>query len=244
MSDPDSDERRLRLELAAALRLAARFAWQEAVANHLSVATSSDGGCFLINPRWRHFASLRASELLLLDARSQDGGGEHVDPTAWAIHASMHAHLPQARCIMHLHPPYATAVSCLADCDIKPIDQTSARFFRRVAIDSGYGGMADNVQEGLRLTRALGRRQVLMMGNHGALVVGDSVAEAYDALYHLERACRTLLLAYASGRPLATLSDEIAEKTARAWEDGGAAARAHFAQLRELLDAEEPSYAL
>jgi ribulose-5-phosphate 4-epimerase/fuculose-1-phosphate aldolase len=144
---------------------------------------------------------------------------------------------------LHVHPPYATAWSCLADPQIKPIDQTSARFYNRVAIDTHYGGLADNAAEGLRLTRALGEHNVLMMGNHGVLVVGDTVAETFDALYHLERACRTLLLAHSSGQALRVLSDEIAERTAQGWNDGGAQAMAHFAQQKSILDAEDGSYA-
>jgi ribulose-5-phosphate 4-epimerase/fuculose-1-phosphate aldolase len=103
--------------------------------------------------------------------------------------------------------------------------------------------VADNAAEGLRLTRALGEHNVLMMGNHGVLVVGDTVAETFDALYHLERACRTLLLAHSSGQPLRVLSDEIAERAAQGWNDGGAQAMAHFAQQKAVLDAEDGSYA-
>jgi len=237
-------ERALRIDLAAAFRLLARLDWHEAVANHLSVASSADGRHFLLNPQWRHFAGMHASDLLLLEAYADEQQGPPgIDPTAWAIHGTMHAQLPQARCIMHVHPPYVTALSCLADPTLKPIDQTSARFFRRLAIDAEYGGMADNAAEGLRLSRALGQRHALLMRNHGVLAVGESVAEAFDALYHLERAARTLMLAYASGQPLSVLSDEVAEKTARSWEDGGAAARAHFEQMKRLLDAKDGSYA-
>jgi ribulose-5-phosphate 4-epimerase/fuculose-1-phosphate aldolase len=234
----------LRIDLAAVLRIAARLGWPEAVANHFSVATGADGRFFLMNPRWRLFSGIRASDLLLLDAQSTpDALPPDLDATAWAIHGTMHARVPQARCILHVHPPYATALSCLADPQIKPIDQTSARFYKRVAIDTEYGGMADHAEEGLRLARALADKRVLMMGNHGVLVVGDGVAEAFDALYHLERACRTLVLAYSTGQPLSILSDQLAERTALSWEDGGAFARAHFAQMKLLLDAEEPRYA-
>jgi ribulose-5-phosphate 4-epimerase/fuculose-1-phosphate aldolase len=233
----------LRIELAALFRIAARLQWAEAVANHCSLAVSADGRHFLMNPRWRLFSSIRASDLLLLDAEANVAAlPADLDRTAWAIHGSMHAQIPHARCVLHAHPPFATALACLADPQVKPIDQTSARFFRRVAIDSAYGGMADNAEEGLRLTRALGDKRVLIMGNHGVLVVGDSVAEAFDALYHLERACQTLVLAYATGQPLRVLSDEIAEKTAQCWEDGGEFARAHFAQMKQQLDAEQPAY--
>jgi ribulose-5-phosphate 4-epimerase/fuculose-1-phosphate aldolase len=235
-------EKKRRADLAAAFRMAARYGWNEAVANHFSVALSEDGTQFLMNPLWRHFSKLRASDMALLDAGNKQLP-EGIDPTAWAIHGTMHAHLPRARCILHMHPPYATALSCLADPTIKPVDQTAARFFNRVAIDIEYGGMADNAEEGLRLTRALGGFNTLMMGNHGVLVIGDTVAEAFDLLYHLERACRTLVLAYSTGQPLNVLSDEIAEKTALSWEDGGASARAHFAEVKRILDEEDPGYA-
>jgi ribulose-5-phosphate 4-epimerase/fuculose-1-phosphate aldolase len=240
---PTPDAHQLRIDLAAACRMAARLDWQEAVANHFSVATSADGRHFLMNPRWRHFSRMRASDVLLLDAQAHmAGSAAPVDRTAWAIHGTMHAHLPSARCILHVHPPHATAWSCLAEPQIQPIDQTSARFYRRVAIDTAYGGMADNAAEGLRLTRALGDKRVLVMGNHGVLVVGDSVAESFDALYHLERACRTLLLAYASGQPLRVLPHDVAEKTALAWEHEGEQAAEHFEQMKAVLDAEDRSY--
>lgn len=234
----------LRVELAAAFRMAARLGWQEAVANHFSVALRAAGSRFLINPRWRSFAALRASDLLVLDAGAPAGAlPPDIDRTAWAIHGTMHARLPRARCILHVHPPYATALSCLQDPTLRPIDQTSARFFRRVAIDRDYGGMADTADEGLRLTRALGDKCILLMGHHGVLVIGDTIAEAFDALFHVERACQTLVLAYSTGQPVAVLPDEIAERTARCWEDGGAFARAHFAAIRQRLDLEEPGYA-
>ena len=237
------NEGALRVDLAAVFRLAARFEWTEAVANHFSVAVSADGRRFLMNPLWRNFSRLRASDLLLLDSEATDlSGYPPLDLTAWAIHGRMHALLPHARCVLHVHPPYATALACLADPRILPIDQTSARFFNRVAIDRHFTGMADTPEEGARLAAALGDKSVLMMGNHGVLTVAETVAEAFDAMYHLERASRTLMLAYASGQPLAVLADDVAEKTARDWEDGGAFARAHFGAMKQLLDEEEPSY--
>jgi ribulose-5-phosphate 4-epimerase/fuculose-1-phosphate aldolase len=242
MTAPPAAEQQLRIDLAAAFRIAAKYDWHEAVANHLSLAVSDDGKRFLINPLWRHFSGIRASDLVLLDADAAPPAD--IDTTAWMIHGTMHAHVPHARCILHVHPPYATALSSLADPGIKPIDQTTARFFNRIAIDTHFGGMANNVEEGLRLARALGPHNAMMMGNHGVLTTGATVAEAFDTLYHLERACRTLVLAYSTGRPLSILSDEIAEKTAAAWEDDGAFARAHFAETRRLLDDYDGSYAL
>jgi ribulose-5-phosphate 4-epimerase/fuculose-1-phosphate aldolase len=165
------------------------------------------------------------------------------DPSAWCIHGRIHARLPQARCILHTHMPYATALVSLADPEIKPIDQNTARFFRRCAIDTRYGGIADSEAEGERLAALLGDRRVMLMGNHGVLVAAASVAEAFDELYYLERAARNLVLAYATGRPLSVLSDDIAEQTARQWEDCGAAMKAaHFEEMKRILDRESPDY--
>ncbi len=244
-ASPQTDEQRLRVELAAAFRLAVLNDWHEAVANHFSVATDASGSRFLMNPKWMHFSRIRASDLLHLDA-SDPGVLERPDApdrTAWCIHGRIHAMLPQARCILHLHPAYSTALAVLVDPAVLPVDQTSARFFNRVAVDLAYGGVADSDVEGERLARALGDRRRLMMGNHGVLVVAPTVAEAFDDMYYLERACKTLMLAYATGRPLSVLPDTVAEATAQAWDRYGDAAHVHFAESRLLLDARGENYA-
>ena len=240
----DSTERQLRVDLAAAFRASAELGWHEAVANHFSLAVSTDGKRFLMNPRWRHFAHVRASELLLLDA--DDPGTmnrpDAPDASAWCIHGHVHGALPHARCILHVHPPYATAVASLRDPGIPPIEQNTARYFRRIALDLGYGGIADNEEEGRRLVQVLGNMKRAMLGNHGVIVVGATVAEAFDDLYYLERACQTLVLAYSTGRPLNVMSDEVAERTARGWEDYKDAAFSHFEETKAILDRKDPSY--
>ena len=239
-----SVEAQLRVELAAAFRLAVQMNWHESVGNHFSVAVSADGRRFLMNPRWKHFALIRASGLLLLD--SEDAGtmarADAPDPSAWSIHGRIHALLPRARCVLHVHPPYSTALATLADPQLKPIDQTTARFFNPVAIDQHYAGIADQREEGERLARALGEKSCMIMGNHGVLVTAPTVAEAFEDLYFLERAARTLVLAYSTGQPLNVLPDEIAEHTARSWDEYRGAAFAHFRDLQQLLDERDSSY--
>jgi ribulose-5-phosphate 4-epimerase/fuculose-1-phosphate aldolase len=241
----DAAEWQLRVDLAAAFRLAAEFDWHEAIANHFSAAVSADGKKFLMNPKWRHFSRIRASDLVLLDADDEStmAQPDAPDPSAWCIHGHMHRALPQARCILHLHPPYATAVAALADPELKPIDQNTARYYNRVAIDHGFGGIADNDAEGERLVQAFGNASRMMLGNHGVLVTAATVAEAFDDLYYLERACRTLILAYSSGQELNVLSPEIAERTASGWDAYRDSAFDHFEELKKILDAKDPSYA-
>jgi ribulose-5-phosphate 4-epimerase/fuculose-1-phosphate aldolase len=239
------EEWRGRVDLAAAFRLAVEHDWHEAVANHFSLAVSEDGKRFLMNPRWMHFSRVRASDLLLLDADDDTTmqRPDAPDPSAWSIHGAIHAAHPGARCVLHVHSAYATAIACLADPVVPPIDQNSARFFRRVAIDRCYGGIADNVAEGRRLASVLDGKRVLIMANHGVLVTGPTVAAAYDELYYFERACKTVVLAYSTGRKLNLLPDDVAEKTARSWEQYGEESATHFAEMKKLLDAKGATYA-
>jgi ribulose-5-phosphate 4-epimerase/fuculose-1-phosphate aldolase len=241
-----SDELQLRVDLAAAFRLAVKMGWHEAVANHFSVAVSPDGKSFLMNPKWKHFSRIRASDLQLLRASDKTtmDRPDAPDITAWCIHGAIHANLPHARCVFHVHPPYATAIATLADPEIKPIDQNTARYYNRVAYDLGYEGMADSDEEGLRLVRVLGNRGTMMLGNHGVLVAGNTVAEAFDNLYYLERACQTLVLAYSTGQKLNVMSPKVAEQTAQDWDKFADSAFTHFAEMKRVLDETDPSYAL
>ena len=231
-----------RRQLAAALRWTARLNLHEGIANHYSLAVSDDGGRFLMNPYGRHWSKMRASDLLMLDAHSEPGDiGGKVDPTAWAIHGALHRKVPHARCIMHLHPKYATALACLEDPTLPPIDQNSMRFFNRVAIDKGYDGMGLG-DEAERLAKILGNRSVMMMGQHGILVAGPSVAQCFDEIYYYEKAAETYMIALATGRPLNVAGDAVAEKTAQQWADYPGAADKHLAAIRDVLDEDEPDY--
>ena len=237
------DHRAERIDLAAAFRWFARLDMHESVANHLSLAVSRSK--FLINPRGRHFARVCASDLLLLDATDKATleRADAPDPTAWYLHARLHERVPEARCVMHLHSKYATALACLEDSTLYPIDMNTMRFFGRVALDKGFSGMALSDDEGNRVASLLhGGRTVLLMANHGALVIGPSVAQAFDEFYYFERAAGTLLTCYATGKPLRIVSDEIAALTEEQWRGYGQLALDHFDNIKALLDAEDPSY--
>ncbi len=242
--DYDAEEWQLRVDLAAAFRLTVHFDWHESIANHYSVAVSRDGKTFLLNPRWQHFATIRASDLLLLNTDDPDvmDREDAPDPAAWCIHGNIHENVPRARVLLHCHPPYVTALCGLKDPSMKPIDQNTARFFNRLAIDLNYGGLADVKEEGVRLANALGNHSVMMMGNHGVTIADNTVAEAFDRLYYLERAAKTMVLAYSTGEPLNVMDDELAESVACGWEDYSGMPFAHFEALKAMLDRTDPSY--
>jgi ribulose-5-phosphate 4-epimerase/fuculose-1-phosphate aldolase len=240
----DSEEWALRVDLAAAFRIAVAFDWHESVGNHFSAAVSADGKSFLLNPKWQHFASIKASDLLRLNADDATVmvGDDAPDATAWCIHGSVHSMLPKARVLLHCHPPYSAALCGLKDPSIKPIDQNTARFFNRITIDNHFRGMADGAEEGVRIARALGEHSSMIMSNHGVSVAAATVAEAVEELYFLERAAKTLMLAYSSGQELRVMDDELAEKTAAAWDDYRDMAYPHFDYLKAELDKTDPSF--
>ncbi len=243
---PNLDHWDERVDLAAALRWTARLNMHEAVANHFSLAVSEDGSEFLINPAARHFARIRASQLLHLNAHDKSAldRPDAPDPTAWGLHGSIHRLVPHARCVMHVHSVHATVLASLADSRLLPVDQNTAMFFNRYVVDESYGGMAFE-SEGTRCAGMLADPKIkaMIMGNHGVLVIGQSVAETFNRLYYFERAAETYVRALQTGRQLRILSDEIAEKTAREWEDYPDQSGAHLSELKAILDDEGSDYA-
>lgn len=235
-----------RVDLAAAFRWTARLNMHEGVANHFSLAVNDDGTRFLMNPNQRHFARIKASELLILDANDPTTmeRPDAPDPTAWGLHGSIHRLCPHARCVMHVHSIHATVLASLADSTLPPIDQNCATFFNRIVVDDHYGGLAFE-EEGTRCAAMLTdpKTKVMVMGNHGVLVIGDSVADTFNRLYYFERAAETYIRALQTGKPLRILPDEIAEKTAQELESYPEQAELHLAELKAILDGEGDSYA-
>lgn len=232
-----------RADMAAAFRWVARLGMNEGIANHFSLAVNDDGTEFLVNPANKHWSQLSASDLLKLDAHDRDAvESSGVDPTAWAIHGALHRKVPHARCVMHLHSKYATVLATLKDPVMPPIDQNTMRFFNRVGVDDGFDGMGLG-DEAERLASAMGNRRIQILGQHGILVVGPSVAQCFDDIYYFEKAAETYVTALQTGRELNVASDEVAEKTAQQWEQYEGAAELHLAAIRKVLDAEEPAYA-
>lgn len=237
--------RKLRSELTAAFRWAARLNLHEATANHFSVSVSGNGQEFLINPRGRSFSQMRSSDLVLVDAElhHDDFLAVEVDPTAWILHSHLHRHVSQARCILHTHMPYTTALACLRDFEFLMLDQNACRFHNRIAYDRNYSGMALDATEGERVATLLGDdKSVLFLGNHGVIVIGESVAQAFDELYYLEKASQLQVIALSTGRELALIPNEIASLACKQWQEYPQVADLHFGSLMEILDSESSDF--
>ncbi|MFZ5710925.1 MAG: class II aldolase and adducin N-terminal domain-containing protein [Pseudomonadota bacterium] len=235
-----------RTDLAAAFRWTARLGMHEAVANHFSLAVNGDGTQFLINPFARHFARMKASDLLLLDANDPETLNRPgaPDPTAWGLHGAIHRRVPHARCVMHVHSVHATVLACLQDARLPPLDQNACMFYGpRQVVDTGYGGMAFE-SEGARCAQMFmdPRVRAMVMGNHGVLVVGRDVADAFNTLYYFERAAETYIRALQTGQPLRMLSPEVAERTAKDWDDYPSTAGHFLCEIKALLDQDGEDY--
>ena len=203
--------RQARVDLAACYRILDRMNLNEGIDNHLTVMVPGTQPlrflCIAYGLAW---SEVTASNLLLLDETGKvlEGSGA-PDPTAFFIHSRIHKKHPHAVCVLHTHMPHATALCCLEDMELKMINQNCLRFYDEVAYDTDYKGLVLGTVEGDRMAQAMGSNRVLMHRNHGVITCGDSVAEAFDELYYLERCAQVQCLAYATNRPLATVSDEI-----------------------------------
>lgn len=239
----DEEVAATRVDLAAVLRMAARCGMHEGVCNHFTVMLPGRDR-FLVNPHHKHWSRMRASDLLVIDTEGRVVEGEgRPARTAFCIHTRIHLGHPAARVVLHTHMPYATTLAALAKGELLPVHQNSTRFLGRCAYDRDFGGLALSVEEGDRMARVLGDNTVLFLQHHGVIVVGATVADAFDDLYYLERACQVQVLAMSTGEPLAVMSDNRAKSTAVEFADRSANARLHLDAIKEILDAEEPEYA-
>jgi ribulose-5-phosphate 4-epimerase/fuculose-1-phosphate aldolase len=234
-----------RVDMAAAFRWTVKLNMHEAVANHFSLAVNDDGTQFLMNPNQKHFSRVRASDLLLLDANDPSSmtGEDAPDPTAWGLHGSIHRHCSHARCVMHVHSIHATVLASLADSRLPAIDQNSAMFFERIVVDDQYGGLAFE-EEGERCASMLSdpKTKVMVMGNHGVLVIGSSPADTFNRLYYFERAAENYIRALQTGQPLRVLPDDIARKTAEELENYPDYGDGFMKEMKAILDEEGSNY--
>jgi len=238
--DPVSEAR---IDLTCALRSAARMGLSEGICNHFSLELPGRPGHFLINQHGLHWSELTPDDLVVVNAQGGHVEGKHrVEPTAFFIHGAAHRGNPQARCVMHTHMPYATALACVQGGKLEWASQTSLKFYNRVAYDEQYGGLALDDAEGERICAKLAQADVLFLANHGVIVTGPTVAATFDDLYYLERSCMLQVLGQATGKPLRLVPDDMAKLTARQMNGESQQAELHLEALKRMLDKAEPGW--
>ena len=215
-------EQQVRVDLAAAYRLAALAGWDDTIYTHLSAAVPGEPGVYLINEFGLCFEEVTASNLVKVNLQGEvvDGSGRPVNPTGFTVHGAVHAARPDAECVIHLHAPWGVALSMLPQ-GLMPCSQWAMRLHGRLGRHR-YEGLALGQQERQRLVASLGALDGLILENHGTLTVGRTVAEAYMLMYILERAAQAQLRAMAAaGGRLDGVSDALARHTQAQWIGDG-----------------------
>jgi len=232
-------------DLAAAFRWAAKLNMHEGVANHFSACVPNSNEDFYVNGSGMHFSTIKASDMVLVEQKNIEklkNNPSLVDPTAINIHGTIHKKVPHAKCILHVHSKYATALSALKDPTLPPIDQNSMRFYNRVAVFSDFGGLGFE-DESNKMATCIGNNRVMLLANHGVLTTGQTIAQAFDELFYFEKACETYITALSTQKELKIVKHEVAEKTAQEWENYSTdLGDLHLKAIRSILDKEDSTY--
>ncbi|XP_022096137.1 uncharacterized protein LOC110982189 [Acanthaster planci] len=247
---PYAANQQAREDLAAAYRGLDFYGMGEGICTHLTTRApprSGSGDMMLLIPYGLHWSEVTASCLIGVDIHTGkvvEGDGD-VEPSAANIHTAIYKSKGDTvNCIMHTHQFYTMLLSCLEQPGLRNIHQHAMRFYGRVAYDRSYGGTAhEGEAESTRLARNLGDKDFLIMGNHGVLGVGHSLAYVFDSMYYLERAAKLQVLAAATGMKQFEASDEVALKVANYFEaHGDQFWDKHFAGIKNLLQRRQPDY--
>ena len=235
-----------RVHLAAALRLAVFHELDEGIDNHFTVAVPGRSGQYLILPFGRHWSEARASDMMVFDDKGATlEGNARCELSAWCIHAPIHR-LKGANVVLHTHQTWATALNMLKENRLLPATQTAAFLAHEIAYDDEYQGTADFPTEGERLAALMGDKSIVFLKNHGVLVTGRTMAQAYRRLYKIERCCRTQVLAMSTGKELNILSSEVvaAVNAPAEMESHSGTERddLFFEAMMRVLDRELPGY--
>jgi ribulose-5-phosphate 4-epimerase/fuculose-1-phosphate aldolase len=236
-----------KIHLAAANRLAVLDDLHEGIDNHFTMSVPGHIDRYLILPFGLHWSEARASDMIVFNEKGETLEGQGVvELSAQCIHAPLHR-LTGANVVLHTHQNWAMALNMLVDNRLLPASQTAAFFHGMIAYDDTYTGLANFVNEGERLAAAIGDKKVLFMKNHGVVVVGDTVAQAYKRLYKLERVCRAQVLAMSTGKPIQVLSDEIIAAVQKPAADdrhpSNVRDQLFFEAMMRVLDRDLPGYA-
>ena len=245
---PASAEAELRVQLAAAYRLVEHFGWTELIYGHLTARVPGPEPHFLINPYGLNYEEVTASNLVKIDV---DGNvvtpTEHqVSRAGFVIHSAIHmVEGGDNHVVMHTHTRAGMAIAAIEE-GVLPISMTSTPFHGRIAYHD-YEGPSLYDDERERLVLSLGEHKALVLRNHGLLVTGHNVADAFLRLYRLERACQVQVDAAAAGT-LRLIPDDVAEKSGRdtdrfsAMGSSDGVGALEFAALMRKLDRIDPSY--
>ncbi|MBH1992630.1 MAG: class II aldolase/adducin family protein [Sphingomonadaceae bacterium] len=200
--DISTAEWEARQQLAACYRIFDHMGWSELIYNHITLRVPAENGAFLINPFGLAYGEVTASNLVKIDIDGHvlDGSPHPVNRAGFTQHGVFHRHLPDAHCIIHSHTTAGMAVSATRE-GLRPISFYAVAFIGRIAYHD-FEGVTIRADEGERLIANLGERRVMLLRNHGTLVMAPSLPEAFLTHWMLQRACEVQVAAGAAGTPV------------------------------------------
>lgn len=248
-ADPAS-ETQARIDLAGCYRLIAHFGWDDLIYTHISARVPGTHDRFLINPYGFLYEEITASSLVKVDlaGRIVENTPHSINPAGFIIHSAIHGARPDVGCIIHTHTPHGVALSGLEE-GLLPLNQWSMQFHGRVAYHP-YEGIAVDPDEQQRLIADIGTKDILILRNHGLLVCGRTIPDAFKKIYYLERCATAQLAAMAAGRSV-SVPQPVIDKTAQQYAEYGRyerdgdqfkAGEREWQALRRLLDRRYPDY--
>jgi ribulose-5-phosphate 4-epimerase/fuculose-1-phosphate aldolase len=236
-------EQKVRIELAAAYRMIAHYGWDDLIFTHISARVPGPDHHFLINPLGVMFGDITASSLVKIDLNGNKVSDSPypVNTAGFIIHSAIHSSRDDAHFIIHLHTIAGTAVAC-QEAGLLPIHQAAMLLNGQIAYHD-YEGVAFNPDERPRLVADLGSKSALILRNHGTLTVGETAAQAFTAMYFLERACQMQIAAQSGGAKLIVPSEKLQKLVeGQAKEEIKPVSQLLWSTLVRMLDKTDPSY--
>lgn len=200
-----------RQELAACYRIFAMFGWDELIFNHITVKVPDEEGSFLINPYGMHYGEVTASSLVKIDAEGNKVDADnpwHVNKAGFVQHSLFHKHIPDAHAIIHTHTT-ATVAVCSLEGGLQPVNFYACNLMGHLGYHD-FEGITVREEEGERFLENLGSHRILMLRNHGPVVMGKSLPQAFLTYWVLQRACEHQMETLKMGKPIVVPPEVIA----------------------------------
>lgn len=235
-----------RIDLAALHRIAEIRGWSESVVNHMTFMVPGRSDQFFIIPYGLHWSEVRASDFMIVDLDGNPVSGDGVaELSAVSLHGPLHRRLAQARCVVHTHQPNISSLTALADQTLLMVHQDAMLFHNAVAYVDTYEDLPLDMSAGEVCATAMGDKIVLLMKNHGPMVVGETIAKTFQTLYYLDRIANVQMKAFATGRPVELITEQRAASMAPFIRSHylGAEADMHFDAIKRILDRQGADYA-
>ena len=236
----DQIELNARQDLAAAYRLADYFGFSEGIDNHLSLSLPNQEDKYLLIPYGLHWSEVTASSLLVVNGEGKKISGEgDAEPTAFLIHGAIHNANKKNKCVMHTHMESALAITMIEKGRLLMADQNACRFYNNITYLDEYEGLVLDKHTAKPIGDSMKESDVLFLSNHGIIVTGNNVYEAWESLYYLEKACRAQILAMSLGKKIKSINGQIAKKVSDQVKEEASGESAnsfrHFEALKRLL---------